>query len=96
MFGSPRTGSTWLLELLAYPLILEAREPVGFRVPAELERPIDVIPINESLLPSHLAPRSPRMRQPASAPGSERTGPPSATSAPISSPLISRMSGDPR
>jgi Sulfotransferase family len=59
MFGSPRTGSTWLLELLAYPLILEAREPVGFRVPAELERPIDVIPINESLLPSHLAPPQP-------------------------------------
>jgi sulfotransferase family protein len=59
MFGSPRTGSTWLLELLTHPLILEAREPVGFRVPAELERPIDVIPINESLLPSHLAPPQP-------------------------------------
>jgi Sulfotransferase family len=59
MFGSPRTGSTWLLELIAHPLILEARDPLGFGVPADLERPVDVIPINESLLPSHLAPPQP-------------------------------------
>jgi hypothetical protein len=59
MFGSPRTGSTWLLELLAHPLILEARDPLGFRVPPGLDRRIDVIPINESLLPSHLAPPQP-------------------------------------
>jgi hypothetical protein len=56
MFGSPRTGSTWLLELLAHPLILEAREPLGFRVPGGFTEPIDVMPINESLLPAHLAP----------------------------------------
>jgi hypothetical protein len=59
MFGSPRTGSTWLLELLAHPLVLEARDPVGFRVPEGFAEPIDVVPINESLLPSHLAPPQP-------------------------------------
>jgi hypothetical protein len=95
MFGSPRTGSTWLLELLAHPLVLEARDPLGFRLPegrasrargrlatllrserplrpplirgrrhwARRRRPrwrrdgwIDVVPINESLLPTHLMP----------------------------------------
>jgi Sulfotransferase family len=95
MFGSPRTGSTWLLELLAHPLVLEARDPLGFRLPggrasrgtgrlatllrseqplrppllrgrrhwARRRRPrwrrdgwIDVVPINESLLPTHLLP----------------------------------------
>jgi Sulfotransferase family len=56
IFGSPRTGSTWLLELLAHPLRLEARDPLGFRAPADLATPVDVLPINESLLPTHLAP----------------------------------------
>ncbi len=56
IFGSPRTGSTWLLELLAHPLLLEARDPLGFRAPADLDRPADLLPINESLLPTHLAP----------------------------------------
>ena len=59
IFGSPRSGSTWLLELLAHPLVLEARDPLGFRVPAELSSSIEVIPINESLLPTHLAPPQP-------------------------------------
>ena len=59
IFGSPRSGSTWLLELLAHPLVLEAREPLGFRVPPGSTGPFDVIPINESLLPTHLAPPQP-------------------------------------
>jgi hypothetical protein len=59
IFGSPRSGSTWLLELLAHPLVLEARDPLGFRVPSETSSPLAVIPINESLLPTHLAPPQP-------------------------------------
>ena len=59
IFGSPRTGSTWLLELLAHPLLLEARDPLGFRAPADLDRPADVLPINESALPTHLMPPQP-------------------------------------
>ena len=54
IFGSPRTGSTWLLELLAHPLSLEARSQLGFRAPDDLARPLDVLPINESLLPTHI------------------------------------------
>jgi len=56
MFGSPRTGSTWLLELLAHPLSLEARDPLGFRAPDNPARPLDLLPVNESLLPTHLSP----------------------------------------
>jgi hypothetical protein len=106
MFGSPRTGSSWLLEMLAHPLVLEARDPLGFRTPDghadpaphsqlatlfRIDRPfrrlggrvrrpsgrarrhwgrprrprwrrdgwIDVVPINESLLPTHLMPPQP-------------------------------------
>jgi LPS sulfotransferase NodH len=59
IFGSPRSGSTWLLELLAHPLVLEGRDPLGFRVPPGSHGPIEVIPINESLLPTHLAPPQP-------------------------------------
>jgi hypothetical protein len=55
MFGSPRTGSTWLLELLAHPVSLEARTPLGFEAPGDLGRPLDILPINESLLPTHIA-----------------------------------------
>jgi hypothetical protein len=65
MFGSPRTGSTWLLELLAHPLQLEARSPLGFEVPDGLGQPLDVLPINESLLPTHIltpAPGAPERR----------------------------------
>ena len=58
IFGSPRTGSTWLLELLAHPLSLEARDPLGFRAPAQLGA-VDLVPINESLLPTHLMPPQP-------------------------------------
>jgi hypothetical protein len=58
IFGSPRTGSTWLLELLAHPLSLEARDPLGFRGPAQLGA-VDLVPITESLLPTHLMPPQP-------------------------------------
>jgi hypothetical protein len=59
IFGSPRTGSTWFLELLAHPVRLDAWDPLGFRAPADYASAIDVVPINESLLPSHLMPPQP-------------------------------------
>ena len=59
IFGSPRSGSTWLLELLAYPLRLRTEHPAGFSVPKSLDRSLDVIPVNESLIPYHLAPPVP-------------------------------------
>jgi hypothetical protein len=58
IFGSPRTGSTWLLSLLSHPLTLDRGHVLGFRVPAEhAGRTVDVIPVNESWLPHHLAPQ---------------------------------------
>jgi hypothetical protein len=56
VFGSPRTGSTWLLRLLAHPLKLNSDSPLGFRAPQGHDRPIDLLPVNECLLPNHLAP----------------------------------------
>jgi hypothetical protein len=57
IFGSPRTGSTWLLRLLCHPLILDNEVSVGFRVPANAPaRALEAIPVNEMYLANHLAP----------------------------------------
>jgi hypothetical protein len=60
MFGSTRTGSTWLLRMLCHPLTLERRGGLGFRLPetARGGHALDVIPVNEFLLGHHLAPRT--------------------------------------
>ena len=60
IFGSTRSGSTWLLRLLCHPLALEPDEGLGFSLPAnERERPpLDVLPVNEFLFGHHLAPPS--------------------------------------
>jgi hypothetical protein len=60
IFGSPRSGSTWLLELLVHPLTpsddstlgVERREAPDAGDPA-------AIPINEPYIPQHLAPALP-------------------------------------
>jgi hypothetical protein len=59
MFGSTRTGSTWLLRMLCHPLTLERKGELGFGLPesAQGAPAIDVIPVNEFLLGHHLAPR---------------------------------------
>ena len=56
IWGSPRSGSTWLLRLLAHPSTLGDYAPLGFNPPARQDRPIDVLPVNESFLANHLAP----------------------------------------
>src|SRR5919201_5104315 len=60
IFGSTRSGSTWLLRLLCHPLTLEREEGLGFSLPeaARGGAPVDVIPVNEFLLGQHLAPRT--------------------------------------
>jgi hypothetical protein len=56
MFGSPRTGSTWLLRLLTFPLELTTKRPSGSTMPRKATvRPI-AIPVDEPYLPSHLTP----------------------------------------
>lgn len=67
IFGSTRTGSTWLLRLLCHPLTLDPGHGLGFSLPetARGGPAIDVLPVNEFLLGHHLAPRSgPPMRLP--------------------------------
>ncbi len=58
IWGSPRSGSSWLLRLLADPLEPDLNAPLGFRPPpagADGSRP-DVVPIDELLFASHLVP----------------------------------------
>jgi hypothetical protein len=56
IFGSPRTGSTWLLRLLTFPLKPTTDRPSGSTMPRRAPvRPV-AVPINEPYLPSHLIP----------------------------------------
>lgn len=57
IWGSPRSGSSWLLRLLADPLEPDLNAPLGFRVPEGTGaiRP-DVVPVDELLFASHLVP----------------------------------------
>jgi hypothetical protein len=59
MWGSPRSGSTWLLRQLAYPLAPNPEATTIFDPPAEQvgwTRPFDVLPVDESFISNHLAP----------------------------------------
>jgi LPS sulfotransferase NodH len=60
IFGSPRSGSTWLLRLLVHPLVpgegwTEAEGDVGRRGTAGAGHAV-AIPINEPHIPQHLTP----------------------------------------
>jgi Sulfotransferase family len=57
IWGSPRSGSSWLLQLLADPLDPDLNAPLGF-VPlaTALSRAPDVVPVDELLFASHLVP----------------------------------------
>jgi hypothetical protein len=56
IFGSPRTGSTWLLRLICHPLVLDAEDPLGFRAPSGSSAPADALPVDEMFFANHLAP----------------------------------------
>jgi hypothetical protein len=57
IFGSPRSGSTWLLHLLVHPLVPADDSSVGVerRDAPEAGAP-SAIPINEPYIPQHLTP----------------------------------------
>ncbi len=56
IFGSPRTGSTWLLRMLVYPL-RAGEEPSGLKRKRRKPKvPNIVVPVNESHVPLHLTP----------------------------------------
>jgi hypothetical protein len=57
IFGSPRSGSTWLLNLLSHPLAPSDDSPTGVtRLEAPAADPPQAIPINEPYAQQHLVP----------------------------------------
>lgn len=59
IWGSPRSGSTWLLRQLCYPLFPDPEATTIFRTPGAekpWERPFDTIPVDESFISNHLSP----------------------------------------
>lgn len=60
IFGSPRSGSTWLLNLLTHPLASDDESETGIvhRQAPDGGKP-RAIPINEPYIPQHLAPALP-------------------------------------
>lgn len=60
IFGSPRTGSTWLLQLLTHPLAVADDSELGVtRREAPDAGDAQVVPIDEPYIPQHLAPALP-------------------------------------
>ena len=59
IWGSPRSGSTWLLRQLCYPLFPDPEATTVFRTPGaekRWDRPFDAIPVDESFISNHLSP----------------------------------------
>ncbi len=59
MWGSPRSGSTWLLRQLTWPLFPEPEATTIFRTPGpdrDPGRPYDALPVDESFISNHLSP----------------------------------------
>jgi len=56
IFGSPRTGSTWLLEMLCHPLKVRSSSEVGFKWREGWEGEVPALPMNEFLISWHIAP----------------------------------------
>jgi Sulfotransferase family len=61
IWGSPRTGSTWLLEMLCDPLEAKRDEPLGFSWPDRWRGPVPALAVDEFLISSHLAPHQGRV-----------------------------------
>ena len=56
IWGSPRTGSTWLLEMLCHPLKVDPNSDLGFRWREEWNGAAAALPVNEFLISAHIAP----------------------------------------
>lgn len=56
IWGSPRSGSTWLLRQLCFPLSPEPERTTIFDLPAGATGPFDAVPVDESFISNHLSP----------------------------------------
>jgi hypothetical protein len=57
IWGSSRTGSTWLTRLICDPADPDPEAPLGFTAPADAG-PLAAVPFNEFLIAAHIAPKS--------------------------------------
>jgi hypothetical protein len=64
ILGSPRTGSTWLLHLLTFPLELTTDTPSGSALPEWARTKPAAVPINEPHIAQHLTPLLPPYKEP--------------------------------
>ena len=55
IWGSPRSGSTWLLRLLGHPLDPDPETALGYEAPPA-GGPYDVVPVDETFLSNHISP----------------------------------------
>ena len=56
IWGSPPTGSTWLLEMLCHPLEPKRSEPLGFSWPEGWKGEFPALAVDEFLISSHFVP----------------------------------------
>jgi hypothetical protein len=56
IFGSPRSGSTWLLEMLCHPFRVDSHRDLGFRWRPRWHGPARALPVDEFRIGMHLAP----------------------------------------
>ena len=56
IWGSPRSGSTWLLEMLCHPFQMEPHSQVGFKWREGWNGTVSALPVNEFQIAAHLAP----------------------------------------
>ena len=56
IWGSSRTGSTWLLEMLCHPLEPKRSEPLGFSWPEGWKGEFPALAVDEFLISSHFVP----------------------------------------
>jgi hypothetical protein len=57
IWGSPRTGSTWLLRQICHPLRIDHRLPLGFALPEGSTDEIGAVPYDEFMISAHAAPK---------------------------------------
>jgi hypothetical protein len=56
IWGSPRSGSTWLLEMLCHPFQMDPRSDMGFKWRDGWSGNVPALPVNEFQIAAHLAP----------------------------------------